>query len=176
MYPLPLVQRMAAGSVRALDGSMPVIPLSVRLASSAEVDKKFSPRSFEPREAFDDPEWIGELADGLPFMQGARQVSLCPAQPHKCARSPSLQNLDQVVRTAVSKVLTAFLTTGSFLAQLQRADPAALPSHRCSEVLCLMSWDYGGLHVYSKQNRSDGPLGGLRCLHPPKSFRTGLAI
>ena len=77
-YPSVLMNRMAKGSRDAILTGPPVIPLASRLLSFArvELDADDAPKlepwvdddsHWEPRDWFEDPEWIGELADSLPF-------------------------------------------------------------------------------------------------------------
>ena len=71
-YPLPLVRRMAAGSAQAKRGQSPVLPLSQRFSTLETLRTSglgFSGLEVEAREFFDDPEWIGELAESLPFRE-----------------------------------------------------------------------------------------------------------
>jgi len=72
------MNRMAKGSRDAINSGLPVIPLTSRLLSFARVELEPSENlklepwidedsDWKPRDWFEDPEWIGELADSLPF-------------------------------------------------------------------------------------------------------------
>ena len=77
-YPLALVRRMAAGSLDAHLGSSKVLPLSAKHAALTSLGCGLDPLPEFPsvfpesRAFFDDPEWIGELADSLPFSEVLR--------------------------------------------------------------------------------------------------------
>ena len=75
-YPVSLMRRMALGSLTALKEGPPVIPHQSRVLSMKRIgeyddlpDSMFFPIDEEvpSRDWFEDPEWIGELADSLPF-------------------------------------------------------------------------------------------------------------
>ena len=75
-YPLPLCRRMAAGSRQAKDGHSPVLPLSLRAAAVAALDRSsalvlpdISDEVSASRPFHDDPEWINDLAEALPFRE-----------------------------------------------------------------------------------------------------------
>ena len=110
-YPIPLMDRMAAGSLQHKDGVQQSMPLSVRLSSLEEVDHElalelppgFDEISADSREFFDDPEWIGELADSLTFKELLRYRFTRPGHIN-VLETRTFQILAQMVCQAPSKL------------------------------------------------------------------------
>ena len=81
-YPLQLVNRMASGSLAQKNGQSQRIPISKQLSSLAEVGLETETPSilpstepvFPPKPWYEDPEWIKELIDSLPFKESFRFI------------------------------------------------------------------------------------------------------
>ena len=184
-YPIPLMDRMAAGSLQHKNGIQQSIPLSARLSSLEEVDSELAlelPPGFDEitadsREFFDDPEWIGELADSLPFKELLRyrfsrpgHINVLETRTFKswlkwCAkRHPN----SRMLALMDSRVLLGASSKG------RSSSPALSRVLRSSVPYILGGRLYpAGLHVYSAKNRSDGPPAGLPSQGLPRLSRFG---
>ena len=190
-YPLPLVQQMAAGSLQAKRGAIEIIPLSHKCSCLEEfgwappADRERTgeplptqrgdsgsclvPSGSDPedfvgptrRAFFDDPEWVGELADSLPFEEVVRyrfkqqgHINIQEAR----ARKTWLKHLCRYFRRSRtvglidSRVLLGASAKG-------RSSSAALCHVQRTELPFVLGGGLytGGLHVYSSKNRADGP-------------------
>ncbi|OLP99347.1 hypothetical protein AK812_SmicGene18107 [Symbiodinium microadriaticum] len=190
-YPLPLVQQMAAGSLQAKRGAIEIIPLSHKCscleefgwAPPADRERTGEPLSTQRgdsgsclvpsgsdpedfvgptrRAFFDDPEWVGELADSLPFEEVVRyrfkqqgHINIQEAR----ARKTWLKHLCRYFRRSRtvglidSRVLLGASAKG-------RSSSAALCHVQRTELPFVLGGGLytGGLHVYSSKNRADGP-------------------
>ena len=171
--PVPLLRRMAAGSLEASRGSVDVFPLSRVAGASVALSELCDPTEVvcaEPRLSHDDPEWIGEIADSLPFREVLRYKLLRPghinvleARMYKtfqkyCARHhPSSRTLGLLdSRVTLGAVARGRSSSPALSRVLQGTLPYTLGSGLYS----------GGLHVYSSKNRADGPSRN-RALEPP---------
>ena len=164
---------MAAGSLEASRGSVDVFPLSRVAGASVALSELCDPTEVvcaEPRLSHDDPEWIGEIADSLPFREVLRYKFLRPghinvleARMYKtfqkyCARHhPSSRTLGLLdSRVTLGAVAKGRSSSPALSRVLQGTLPYTLGSGLYS----------GGLHVYSSKNRADGPSRN-RALEPP---------
>ena len=169
-YPVSLMSRMAHASRTAVDQGNPIIPHSARLLSFKRVGlipdvdplDLVSPEiSYEPRAWYEDPEWIGELADSLSFRKVfqyhfkernhinvqesrvyASWIKHC-AKAHRDSRFVGLLD-SRVTIGAASKGRSSSYAISRVLKQ---TIPYILGSNLYP----------GTLHVYSSQNRGDGP-------------------
>ena len=189
-YPRPLVQQMAAGSLQAKRGAIELIPLSVKItclqefgwdvsdfqvqATSSAYCPHLSSSECGParpgfegdagatsRAFFDDPEWIGELADSLQFGEVVRyrftrqgHINIQEAR----ARKTWLKHLcrhfrrSRTIGLIDSRVLLGASAKG-------RSSSAALSHVQQTELPFVLGGGLytGGLHIYSSKNRADGP-------------------
>ncbi|CAE7310120.1 unnamed protein product, partial [Symbiodinium necroappetens] len=170
-YPLPLVQQMAAGSLQAKRGAIEIIPLSIKCACLEEFGWIVPSHNRESDESlavgptsrafFDDPEWVGELADSLPFEEIVRyrfmrqgHINIQEAR----ARKTWLKHLCRFFRRSRtvglidSRVLLGASAKG-------RSSSAALSHVQRTELPFVLGGGLytGGLHIYSSKNRADGP-------------------
>ncbi|CAE7186703.1 unnamed protein product, partial [Symbiodinium pilosum] len=179
------IEQMAAGSLQHKNGIQQSIPLSARLSSLEEVDSELAlelPPGFDEitadsREFFDDPEWIGELADSLPFKELLRyrfsrpgHINVLETRTFKswlkwCAkRHPN----SRMLALMDSRVLLGASSKG------RSSSPALSRVLRSSVPYILGGRLYpAGLHVYSAKNRSDGPPAGLPSQGLPRLSRFG---
>ena len=168
---LPLASRFASGSSLAATGVVVPMPCSASLRTLHLGFLGFSPFPLEgeacpfvSRPFHDDPEWIGELADCLDFGEVLRykfgapgHINVLEARAYKtwlkwCAkRHPN----SRLVGLIDSRVLLGSAAKG------RSASPALCRVLRSALPYVLGCGLYpGGLHVYSAQNRSDGPSRG----------------
>ena len=167
-YPLPLVRRIALGSVAHKNGSSLIIPISRKISTLQELCVLESSPSYltgdlQPslREWHQDPEWIGEMADSLPFKELLRykfhktgHINVLEARTHKtwlkyCAR--------KYPNCRVLGLLDSRVTLGA--SAKGRSSSFAI-SRVLQGSLCYIIGGGlypGGLHVSSGKNRSDAP-------------------
>ncbi|CAE7376299.1 unnamed protein product [Symbiodinium sp. CCMP2592] len=175
-YPLPLVRQLAAGSLAAKSGLCKPFPLSALwgapavLESIAEDCMRSDFELYQPRAPHDDPEWIGELADSLPFREVLRyrfakpnHINILEArmfktfQKYLALRSPDSRSLSMLdSRVTVGAVAKGRSSSPALVRVLQGTLPYTLGGGLYN----------GALHVYSAQNRSDGPSRG-KAVDPP---------
>ena len=124
----------------------------------------------ESRASYDDPEWIGDLADSLPFRELLRyrfakpgHINILEARMYKtfqkylAKRSPDCRSLS---------LLDSRVTMGA-VAKGRSSSPALSRVLQGTLPYTLGGGLYNGaLHVYSGQNRADGPSRG-RPIDPP---------
>ena len=167
-YPLSLCRRMALGSLAHKNGQSPVIPMSKKLQTLKElsIDLPMSTgeqQAFEPawRSWHEDPDWIGELADCLHFVELLRykfrksgHINVLECRTYKtwlkiCARKYPNSRLLALLDSRVTLGAAAKGRSSSFA--LSRVLQGSLG-------YILGGGLYpGGLHVESDKNRSDGP-------------------
>ena len=182
MYPLSLVRRMASGSLQSKLGQVPVLPLSARHATlntltlgglgplpPCDPSEGLKP---EPRPFYEDPEWVGELADSLEFKEllryrfgGENHINILETRSYKtwlkwCStRHPNSRLLGLID----SRVLLGAASKG------RSSSPALCHILQSALPYVLGSGLYpGGLHVYSAHNRSDGPSRNTSVAPPTK--------
>ena len=165
--PLPLLRRVASGAARVAQGLCQRMPLRLRFSTlgllgfSTGIDSFSETFELEFRAFFDDPEWIGELADALPFKELVRyrfskpgHVNVLEVRSYKtllkwCARR---HPISRFLGLFDSRVLLGAAATG------RSSSPAITRILRSALPYVLGAQLYpGGLHVYSAKNRSDGP-------------------
>ncbi len=182
-YPISLMSRMAQASHAAIEQGSPVIPLASRLLSFKRVGSKdcvdpidLASPGDEPelRAWFEDPEWIGELADSLAFkklfqyhfkernhinVQESRAyaswIRHC-AKAHRDSRFVGL--LDS--RVAIGAASKGRSSSYAISRVLKQTIPYILGSNLYP----------GTLHVYSSQNRGDGPSRDKEVAPPTKAL------
>lgn len=167
-YPLPLVRRIALGSVAHKHGSSLIIPLSRKISTLQELgalESSFASHTGELqpslREWHEDPEWIGELADSLNFKEVLRykfhktgHINVLEARTHKtwlkyCARKTPNSRVLGLLDSRVTLGATAKGRSSSF------AISRVLQGSLC--YIIGGGLYPGGLHVSSGKNRSDAP-------------------
>ena len=175
LFPSPFVARVASGSSLAATGYTVPLPASSSLRALHSLGflglgpfpLVLEACSRDVRLFHDDPEWIGELADCLNFREDLRykfkgpgHINVLEARAYKtwlkiCARRyPN----SRPVGLIDSRVLLGCAAKG------RSASPALCRVLRSALPYVLGSGLYpGGLHVYSAQNRADGPSRS----HPP---------
>ena len=167
-YPRCLCSRIASGAAQATNDSIPLVPLSAhvlslkRIGYTADIPSSISKEQIaDPRPFHQDPEWIEELADSLPFRELLRykfkkkgHINVLECRVHKtwlkhCAKHHP--------NSRVLALLDSRVTLG-----------ATSKGRSSSRALCRVlqgSLGYilggglypGGLHICSSKNRSDGP-------------------
>ena len=182
--PTFLCQRVAAGSLHELRVGSAPMPESARLRSVREgwpgIPEVVPPArdaQFEERPFYDDPEWIGELSDSLPFREifrykfaRAGHINVQETRVYKtwlkylCARHPRSRSLGLID----SRVLLGASSKGrSSSGALGRVLRSSLPY-----VLGGALYP-AGLHVYSSKNRADGPSRGRQLEGPARLYLCG---
>lgn len=176
-YPFQLVQRMASGLVRAKQGQAGVISDEVRTRSLAEVGLSCEPSVSFPvenraafREWFEDPEWIRELCNSLPFTEVFR---------YRFRRGGHINVNETRVYKSLIKALAKSEPDSRFVGLLDSRVTIGAASKGRSSSACLTRILQGSiayilgsnlypglLHCSSEDNRSDGPSRD-RDLSPP---------
>ena len=167
-YPTGLCRRIASGAAQAKNDSIGLIRLSEHVRSLSRVGEKISlPAGLlqEPlaqaRAFHEDPEWIEELSDALPFKELLRyrfkrsgHINVLECRVHKTWLKHSARHHPN---SRVVALLDSRVTLG-----------ATSKGRSSSKALCRVlqgSLGYiiggclypGGIHVPSAKNRSDGP-------------------
>ena len=183
-YPFTLCRLMAVGSAAAKRGQVTSMPLSAKFSTLELLEPGLgglggldpNPRGepFLPRAFHDDPDWVGELADSLPFRELLRfrfrqhgHINVLETRVYKtwlkfCARRYSACRLLGLIDSRV--LLGAAAKGRSSSPALSRVLKSALPY-----VLGAGLYP-GGLHVYSEHNRSDGPSRGRKVAPPTRDL------
>ena len=171
-YPSVLMNRMAKGSRDAILTGPPIIPLASRLLSFArvELDADDAPKlepwvdddsHWKPRDWFEDPEWIGELADSLPFrllfkykFRAPKHINVLESHVYGswikyCAK--------QYPDSRILGLLDSRVTLGA--SSKGRSSSFAITRILKMSVPYILGSNLfpGGLHVYSSKNRADAP-------------------
>ncbi|CAE7648076.1 unnamed protein product [Symbiodinium sp. CCMP2592] len=184
--PCALHFRAASGSALATQGYVAPVPASLSLDTLRDLGfsglgPDFLPSDctgFEPRPFHDDPEWIGELADCLEFVELLRykfaapgHINILECRAYKtwikwCAKRHRGCRLLGLIDSRV--LLGAAAKGRSASAAVCRVLRSTLPYVLGSSLYP------GGLHVYSAKNRADGPSRGSRPLAPSKAWPSWL--
>ena len=161
-YPVPLVGQMAAGSLAAREGA--ILPFSHAPAFASlfpQVSADLVDELPATRPSHEDPEWISELADSLPFQEDLRykfhrpgHINVLEARMYKTfqKRAARLHPDSRIVGLLDSRVTLGAVAKG-------RSSSPAL----CRILQGTLPYTLGGglysgnLHVYSSKNRADGP-------------------
>ena len=176
-YPLSLCRLMAVGSSAAKRGCVSDMPLSAKFATLELLDPGLglfsgspSPEPIAARAFHDDPDWVGELADSLPFKELLRfrfaeggHINVLETRVYKTWIKFLARRFSacRVLGLIDSRVLLGAAAKG------RSSSPALSRVLRSTLPYLLGAALYpGGLHVYSDQNRSDGPSRG-RKVSPP---------
>ena len=161
---------MAAGSLSAASGFLERPPCAVEFASCDGRSLCQGP----VRPSHEDLEWIGELADSLPLKEVLRyrfkrsgHINVLEARMFKtfCKRAARLHPDSRLVGLLDSRVTLGAVAKG-------RSSSPAL----CRVLQGCLPYTLGGgvypgnLHVYSGQNRSDGPSRGRPVGAPSKAL------
>lgn len=167
-YPKPLCRKIAAGAWKAVHDVAPVIPLSAHLLSQRRIGMpSIVPAQVlreplaDPRPFYEDPEWVEELADSLPFRELLR---------YKFKRQGHINVLECRVHKTLMKHAAKHHPNSRFVSLLDsRVTLGATAKGRSSSrALCRVlqgSLGYiiggglypGGMHVPSSKNKSDAP-------------------
>ncbi len=171
-YPRRLVDRMASGLLAAKQGNVGRIPPEAHLRTLQELDVDPSSNyaviptgpQYPFRAPHEDPEWIGELCDSLPFRECFRynfrkpgHININEARTYKIfikAVSKTEPN-SRIVGLLDSRVTIGAAAKG-------RSSSAALSRilKGCVGFLIAGNVYPGLLHCSSSKNRSDGPSRG----------------
>ena len=185
-YPKSLCRRMASGHQQARSDTLTVVPVSAHIRSLNRVGVQPEIPSSVARESLaagrpfhEDPEWIEELSDCLPFKELCRykfrkggHINVLECRVHKtwlkhCAK--------RYPNSRILALLDSRVTLG-----------ATSKGRSSSKALCRVlqgSLGYilggglypGGLHICSAKNRSDGPSRNRdRSLQKARKHLTGL--
>ena len=161
-YPVPLVGQMAAGSLAAREGA--ILPFSHAPAFASlfpQVSTDLLDELPATRPSHEDPEWISELADSLPFKEDLRHkfhrpghINVLEARMYKTfqKRAARVHPDSRTVGLLDSRVTLGAVAKGrssspALCRILQGTLPYTLRGGLCS----------GNLHVYSSKNRAGGP-------------------
>ena len=168
-YPYKLVSSMASGSLRAKRGEVASIPATVRIRSLREIgwpeqEQTFSVPGVDPypsRPPHEDPEWVTELSDSLPFRELFRfhfkkpgHINVNEARTFKSWMKAAAKSHPD---SRLCGLLDSRVTIGA-------ASKGRSSSYAISRILqgsmpyILGSGLYPGLlHIGSSANRADGP-------------------
>ena len=168
-YPYRLVSQMASGAVASKRGEVPPIPWEVRARSLSEVGwpseisavELSAEPAFPPRPGHEDPEWVTELCDSLPFkllfnyrFKRANHINVNEARTYKSwMKAAAKTHCDsRLVGVLDSRVTIGAASKGrSSSAAISRVLQTTMP-------YVLGAGLYPGLlHVGTKHNRADGP-------------------
>ena len=177
-YPRRLVDRMASGLIAAKRGCVGKIPHDVHVRTMLELDfdscQDYAVVPTDPefplRVPHEDPEWIGELCDSLPFQECFRykfrksgHINVNEARTYKSfIKSVSRSEPN----SRIVGLLDSRVTIGA--AAKGRSSSAAIGRilKGCVGYIIAGNIYPGLLHCSSKQNRSDGPSRD-RAIEPP---------
>lgn len=169
-YPKSMMNRMAQGSVAAKIEGNPIIPHHARILSFARVGLTGEPEDLlgpslddgvRSRDWFEDPEWVSELADSLPFRtlfqyHFKRRAHINILENHvysswikHCAKSHRNSRVLGLLDSRVTLGATAKGRSSSF--GISRILKQNIPYLIGSNLYP------GGLRVYSSKNRADAP-------------------
>ena len=172
-YPKSLMHRMAQGSVNAKKEGNPCFSVESRLLSFRRTGM-FAPDDFSSfeldsldevtakrREWFEDPEWISELADSLPFRLLFKYHFRRPAHINVLESQVYSSWIKHCAKTHPSSRIIGLLDSRVTLG----ASAKGRSSSYCISRVLKQTIPYiigsnlypGGLHVYSDKNRADGP-------------------
>ena len=179
-YPQRLMTRMASGSTRAKRGLVSKIPLDCRLRSFNEVglssETEFCNYPTDPlypsRLPHEDPEWLDEICDFLPFRESFR---------YRFQKSGHINvNEARVYKSLVKSIAKAepghrFVALLDSRVTIGAASKGRSSSSSLSRILQgTLGFILGGnlypglLHCSSARNRSDGPSRGRDLVGPSK--------
>ena len=181
-YPVSLMHRMAQGSRSAQLHGAAVIPISARSLSYQRVGLSGEPLVpdlahvddfSEPRAWYEDPEWISEIADSLPFrtlfkyhFKESNHINVLETRVYSswikyCAKQ---HRNSRVVGLLDSRVALGAASKGrSSSYAISRILKRTLPYLLGSNLYP------GGLHVYSSKNRADAPSRDREVEEPSKA-------
>ena len=182
-YPKSMMKRMAQGSVAAKSSGSPIIPFQARVLSCHKLGVLVPPTFSElvclddvaaRRSWFEDPEWISELADSLPFkllfkyhFRAPAHINVLESRVYSswlkhCAKKHKNSRLLALLDSRVTLGASAKGRSSSFAISkvLKNSLPYVLGSNLHP----------GGLHVYSAKNRADGPSRDLEIPGPTKEL------
>ena len=168
-YPRSLVRRMASGALRASKGQRQSLPADALAYTAGVLDLRCRPdppalnpsEPYPPRQWHEDPEWIGELCQSLPFklkfkyvFRKAGHINVNEARVFKSfikswakssARARAVALLDsRVTMGAVAKGRSSSYALSRIL-------------QGCLGYIIGSALYPGLLHCYSADNRADGP-------------------
>ena len=177
-YPSGLIDRMASGSLASKQGCPLNIPLEIRIRSLQELSlpsdqitpQRCTEESYPARPWYEDPEWIGELSDSLPFhelfryrFRRAGHINVNESRTFKSLIKSAAKTEPD---TRFAALLDSRVTIGA-------AAKGRSSSEAISRILRgSISYIIGGglypgmLHTGSSFNRADGPSRG-RPIQPP---------
>ena len=177
-YPRRLVGRMASGLVAAKRGCVPRIPKSVHCRTLKElgVDSclEFVSYPTDPefplRAAHEDPEWIGELCDCLPFRECFRyrfrkagHININETRTYKSFIKSIAKDEPDTRHVAL---LDSRVTIGAASKGRSSSEAISRVLKGCVGFALAGNIYPGLLHCYSDKNRSDGPSRN-RAIEPP---------
>ena len=169
-YPISLMNRMAMGSKSAAIQGPPPIPFEARVLSFQRVGEKIDQdpvpfvsldESFQQREWFEDPEWIGELADSLSFRSlfsyhfrvpnhiNVNESRVYSSWIKHCAKKHRNSRIVGLLDSRVAIGAAAKGRSSSYA--ISRILKQSIPYLLGSNIYP------GTLHIYSELNRADAP-------------------
>lgn len=170
-----------SGALQAVSDSIPLVPLSAHVLALKRIGEDvgipasvFREPSADPRPFHQDPEWVEEIADSLPFRELMRykfkkkgHINVLECRVHKtwlkhCAR--------KYPNSRVLALLDSRVTLGS-TSKGRSSSKAICRVLQGSLGYILGGGLYpGGLHICSAKNRSDGPSRNKRVPPTAKEF------
>lgn len=182
-YPISLMNRMALGSKSASIQGPPPIPFEAKVLSFKRVGENSFPadvpfvsldESFQPRDWFEDPEWIGELADSLHFRTLFKYHFRVPnhinVNESRVYSSWIKHCAKQHRNSRVVGLLDSRVTIGA--ASKGRSSSYAITRILKQSIPYILGGNLypGGLHVYSDHNRADAPSRDMAVEPPSKDL------
>ena len=171
-YPLDLVNRMAAGNRSAKLGQPGLIPIKERLQTFSQLGIDASTAVFSPppeasytaREWYEDPEWISEICNALPFKELFRfkfhrsgHINVNEARTYKSW-------IKSMAKSHVSCRAVALLDSRVTIGAAAKGRSSSFAISRilqgCMGYVLGSDLYPGCLHCSSIDNRSDGPSRG----------------
>ena len=177
-YPFGLVTQMASGSAKAKLGEIPAMPASVRERSLQELDiapvySSLAPNAEEPyppREWHEDPEWVSEIADSIPFREVFRYRFSKPGHINVNEARAYKSWIKSLAKTEGDCRVVALLDSRVTIGASAKGRSSSFAISRVLQTAMpyvLGAGIYPGLlHVGSSRNRADGPSRS-RGIEPP---------
>ena len=187
-YPSGLIDRMASGALASKQGSNLTIPTHVRVRSLKElglpqdqlVPQRCTEESYPARPWHEDPEWIGELSDSLPFRELFR-YRFCRPGHINVNESRTYKSMIKSAATTdsdsrFSALLDSRVTIGAAAKGRSSSEAISRILIRGTIAYVIGGGLYPGLlHTGSLFNRADGPSRG-RPIQPPSKELPGWFI
>lgn len=179
-YPRSLMQSMAAGAVAARSSSIDVIPFSKRLDSykmvglntEGSIPWPSGEASYPSRQWHEDPEWISELCESLPFKELFRYQFVRPGHININEARTYKTWLKSMAKSHPDSRFVGILDSRVTLGAAAKGRSSSFAISRVLQGTLgyvIGGGLYpGGLHCYSHHNRADEPTRGKVVRGPTK--------